>query len=66
MADDNNGRSYPEPPLRLAPFQGQLATTFIKGVIASGAAVSGAGYLFTLGGCSSGERAAPPAASSAC
>ena len=31
---------------------------FIKGVIASGAAVSAAGYLFTLGGCSRGGGSA--------
>ena len=52
MADNTNGRGHPEP--RLDQFVSRAASRrqFIKGVIASGAAVSGAGYLFTIGGCS--------------
>ena len=48
---------YPEPQYDQGPI-GKIASratsrrAFIKGVIASGAAVSSAGYLFTLGGCS--------------
>ncbi|HEX7082201.1 MAG TPA: (2Fe-2S)-binding protein [Gammaproteobacteria bacterium] len=67
MADDPNaheGRGeglYPEPRYDGGGLSraGSLKATrrqFIKGVIASGAVVSGAGYLF---GCSSGERAGP-------
>jgi len=57
MTDNPKDRDlarYPEP--RYDGFASRKATRrqFIKGVIASGAAVSGAAYLF---GCSSGERA---------
>ena len=64
MADNTNGRGYPEP--RFDSFVSKAASRrqFIKGVIFSGAAVSGAGYLFSLGGCSR-ETAWRPA-SSAC
>jgi aerobic-type carbon monoxide dehydrogenase small subunit (CoxS/CutS family) len=49
--------AHPEPQYDQGPLE-KLASRaasrrqFIKGVIASGAAVSSAGYLFTLGGCS--------------
>jgi aerobic-type carbon monoxide dehydrogenase small subunit (CoxS/CutS family) len=54
---DQPSHAYPEPQLDQGPLA-QLASKatsrrqFIKGVIASGAAVGGAGYLFALGGCS--------------
>jgi len=52
MADHTNGRDYPEP--RLDSFVSKAASRrqFIKGVIFSGAAVAGGGYLLSLGGCS--------------
>jgi aerobic-type carbon monoxide dehydrogenase small subunit (CoxS/CutS family) len=55
--------AYPEPQYDTGPIAALASRAasrrqFIKGVIASGAAVSSAGYLFTLAGCSSGERAA--------
>ena len=52
MADSTNGRGYPEP--RFDSFVSKAASRrqFIKGVIFSGAAVSGAGYLLSIGGCS--------------
>jgi aerobic-type carbon monoxide dehydrogenase small subunit (CoxS/CutS family) len=63
MADNSGGGqgTHPEPrydqgPLERITSKAASRRQFIKGVIASGAAVSGAGYLFTLGGCSSGER----------
>ena len=48
---------YPEPqydegPVGKVVSRATSRRAFIKGVIASGAAVSSAGYLFTLGGCS--------------
>jgi aerobic-type carbon monoxide dehydrogenase small subunit (CoxS/CutS family) len=59
MADDTHGRNggFPEPkyddgPLAKIASKASSRRQFIKGVIASGAAVSSAGYLFTLGGCS--------------
>jgi aerobic-type carbon monoxide dehydrogenase small subunit (CoxS/CutS family) len=60
MADDSGGGqgNHPEPRYDRGPLERAASRRqFIKGVIASGAAVSGAGYLFTLGGCSSGDRA---------
>ncbi|HEX6996088.1 MAG TPA: hypothetical protein VF339_18290, partial [Gammaproteobacteria bacterium] len=58
--DRQDGVTYPEPRYDDAGIEGvaRLRATrrqFIKGVIASGAAVSGASFLF---GCSSGERGA--------
>ena len=52
MADSTNGRGHPEP--RFDSFVSKAASRrqFIKGVIFSGAAVSGAGYLLSMGGCS--------------
>ena len=52
MADNTNGRGYPEP--RFDSFVSKAASRrqFIKGVIFSGAAVAGSGYLLSLGGCS--------------
>jgi aerobic-type carbon monoxide dehydrogenase small subunit (CoxS/CutS family) len=52
MADNTNGRGYPEP--RFDDFVSKATSRrqFIKGVIFSGAAVTGAGYLLNLGGCS--------------
>ncbi|HLF12961.1 MAG TPA: (2Fe-2S)-binding protein [Gammaproteobacteria bacterium] len=49
--------SFPEPQYDQGPVaniasKASTRRQFIKGVIASGAAVSSAGYLFTLGGCS--------------
>ena len=54
MADETR---YPEPqydqgPLAKIASKAATRRQFIKGVIASGAAASGAGYLLTLGGCS--------------
>lgn len=50
MAD--NTKAYPEPRFDAFVSKATSRRQFIKGVIASGAAVSGAGYLFTIGGCS--------------
>ena len=58
MADDNDGRGYPEPRFDIPTSRATSRRTFIKGVIASGAAVSSAGYLFTLAGCSREQGAA--------
>jgi len=52
MADNTNGRGHPEPRFDQFVSKATSRRRFIKGVIASGAAVSGAGYLFTIGGCS--------------
>jgi aerobic-type carbon monoxide dehydrogenase small subunit (CoxS/CutS family) len=52
MADNTNGRGYPEPRLDSFVSKATSRRLFIKGVIASGAAVSGAGYLFSISGCS--------------
>jgi len=52
MADNTNGRAHPEPRFDLFVSKATSRRNFIKSVIASGAAVSGAGYLFTIGGCS--------------
>jgi aerobic-type carbon monoxide dehydrogenase small subunit (CoxS/CutS family) len=58
MADDNEGRGYPEPRFDVPTSRATSRRQFIKGVIASGAAVSSAGYLFTLAGCSREQGAA--------
>jgi aerobic-type carbon monoxide dehydrogenase small subunit (CoxS/CutS family) len=67
MSDDNpRARSgYPEPRYDAAgastvPPRAASRRQFIKGVIASGAVVSSAGYFFALGGCSR-EQGAPAA-----
>jgi aerobic-type carbon monoxide dehydrogenase small subunit (CoxS/CutS family) len=61
MSDNSNDitrpGSFPEPqydngPVASIASKATSRRQFIKGVIASGAAVSSAGYLFTLGGCS--------------
>jgi aerobic-type carbon monoxide dehydrogenase small subunit (CoxS/CutS family) len=52
MADNSNGRNYPEPRFDSFVSKATSRRTFIKGVIFSGAAASGAGYLLSLGGCS--------------
>jgi aerobic-type carbon monoxide dehydrogenase small subunit (CoxS/CutS family) len=52
MADDNDGRGYPEPRFDIPVSRATSRRRFIKGVIASGAAVGSAGYLVTLAGCS--------------
>ena len=58
MADKNPDRpgGYPEPRYDSGPLQvlskAASRRQFIKGVIASGAAVSSVGYLFTVAGCS--------------
>jgi aerobic-type carbon monoxide dehydrogenase small subunit (CoxS/CutS family) len=58
MSDNTHDRNggFPEPrydhgPLTTVASKATSRRQFIKGVIASGAAVSSAGYLFTLGGC---------------
>ena len=58
MADENDGRGYPEPRFDVPTSRATSRRQFIKGVIASGAAVSSAGYLFTLAGCSREQGAA--------
>ena len=58
MAHDNDGRGYPEPRFDVPTSRATSRRQFIKGVIASGAAVSSAGYLFTLAGCSREQGAA--------
>jgi len=58
MADDNDGRGYPEPRFDIPTSRATSRRQFIKGVIASSAAVSSAGYLFTLAGCSREQGAA--------
>ena len=55
MADDTNGRGYPEPRFDQFVSKATSRRTFIKGVIFSGAAAAGSGYL--LSGCSSGGSA---------
>ena len=52
MADNTSRGNYPEPRVDSFISKATSRRLFIKGVIASGAAVSGAGYLFSLGGCS--------------
>ena len=52
MADNTNGRDYPEPRFDSFVSKATSRRQFIKGVIVSGAAVSGAGYLLSIGGCS--------------
>jgi len=52
MADQPSGRGYPEPQFDNFVSKTTSRRQFIKGVIASGAAVSGAGYLFSMSGCS--------------
>ena len=58
MADDNDGRGYPEPRFDIPVSRATSRRQFIKGVIASGAAVGSAGYLFTIAGCSREQGAA--------
>jgi aerobic-type carbon monoxide dehydrogenase small subunit (CoxS/CutS family) len=58
MADENDGGGYPEPRFDVPTSRATSRRQFIKGVIASGAAVSSAGYLFTLAGCSREQGAA--------
>jgi aerobic-type carbon monoxide dehydrogenase small subunit (CoxS/CutS family) len=58
MADDNDGGGYPEPRFDAPTSRATSRRQFIKGVIASGAAVSSAGYLFTIAGCSREQGAA--------
>jgi len=58
MADDNDGRGHPEPRFDVPTSRATSRRQFIKGVIASGAAVSSAGYLFTIAGCSREQGAA--------
>ena len=58
MADDNDGGGYPEPRFDVPTSRATSRRQFIKGVIASGAAVSSAGYLFTIAGCSREQGAA--------
>ena len=58
MADDNDGRGYPEPRFDVPTSRATSRRQFIKRVIASGAAESSAGYLFTLAGCSREQGAA--------
>jgi aerobic-type carbon monoxide dehydrogenase small subunit (CoxS/CutS family) len=58
MADDNEGRGYPEPRFDIPTSRATSRRQFIKGVIASGAAVGSAGYLFTIAGCSREQGAA--------
>jgi len=52
MADNTNGRNLPEPRFDTFVSKATSRRNFIKGVIFSGAAASGAAYLFTVGGCS--------------
>jgi aerobic-type carbon monoxide dehydrogenase small subunit (CoxS/CutS family) len=52
MADSTNGRGHPEPRFDVFVSKSASRRQFIKGVIFSGAAVSGAGYLLSIGGCS--------------
>jgi aerobic-type carbon monoxide dehydrogenase small subunit (CoxS/CutS family) len=60
MSDKNSGLGrYPEPRFDQVLSSKASRRQFIKGVIASGAAVSGAGVLFgTMGGCSSDRGSA--------
>jgi aerobic-type carbon monoxide dehydrogenase small subunit (CoxS/CutS family) len=58
MADNTNGRDFPEPQFDQFVSKATSRRTFIKGVIASGAAVSASGYLFTLAGCSTNQKSA--------
>jgi aerobic-type carbon monoxide dehydrogenase small subunit (CoxS/CutS family) len=58
MADNTNDRGYPEPRFDQFVSKATSRRQFIKGVIFSGAAATGAGYLVTLGGCSGGSGAA--------
>jgi aerobic-type carbon monoxide dehydrogenase small subunit (CoxS/CutS family) len=51
MADNTNGRNYPEPRFDSFVSKATSRRQFIKGVIFSGAAVTGGGYLLSLGGC---------------
>ena len=58
MADNTDGRDFPEPQFDQFVSKAASRRTFIKGVIASGAAVSASGYLFTLAGCSTNQKSA--------
>ena len=51
MADNTNGGNYPEPRFDTFVSKATSRRQFIKGVIFSGAAVTGGGYLLSLGGC---------------
>ena len=51
MADNTNGGNYPEPRFDTVVSKATSRRQFIKGVIFSGAAVTGGGYLLSLGGC---------------
>ena len=55
MADNTNGRGHPEPRFDQFVSKATSRRQFIKGVIFSGAAATGAGYLLTMGGCSGGS-----------
>jgi aerobic-type carbon monoxide dehydrogenase small subunit (CoxS/CutS family) len=52
MADHTDGSGFPEPKFDSFVSKATSRRQFIKGVIASGAAVSSAGYLFSISGCS--------------
>jgi aerobic-type carbon monoxide dehydrogenase small subunit (CoxS/CutS family) len=58
MADNTNGRGYPEPRLDQFVSKATSRRQFIKGVIFSGAAAAGSGYLLTMSGCSGGAGSA--------
>jgi aerobic-type carbon monoxide dehydrogenase small subunit (CoxS/CutS family) len=58
MADNTNGRNFPEPRFDSFVSKATSRRQFIKGVIFSGAAASGAGYLLSIGGCSGQQGSA--------
>jgi aerobic-type carbon monoxide dehydrogenase small subunit (CoxS/CutS family) len=58
MADNTTGRGYPEPRFDSFVSKATSRRQFIKGVIFSGAAVSGSGYLLSIGGCSGQQGSA--------
>ena len=58
MADNTNGRNYPEPRFDSFVSKATSRRQFIKGVIFSGAAAAGGGYLLSMAGCSSGGGSA--------
>ena len=58
MADNTNGRNYPEPRFDSFVSKATSRRQFLKGVIFSGAAAAGGGYLLSMAGCSSGGGAA--------
>jgi aerobic-type carbon monoxide dehydrogenase small subunit (CoxS/CutS family) len=51
MADNTNGRGHPEPRFDSFVSKATSRRQFIKGVIFSGAAAAGGGYLLSIGGC---------------